>query len=166
MTRHRWTCAALVVSGVLLTTPGRGQEAGAAAEVSPGVSGASPGPTARLVVVLKGLKSRQGVVRVSLYAGEEGFPSRHQQALRGATEPIDGEEVQVVFEDLAPGTYAVSAFHDEDGDGRLKRGTFGIPKEGIAFSRDARNPVGPPKWKDAKFALPPGETVISCTVRY
>lgn len=121
---------------------------------------------ARLVVVLEGLRNRSGVVRLALYGGEAGFPSDHARAVRGATEEIGGPEVRVVFEGLAPGTYALSVFHDEDGDGKLKRGIFGIPTEGIAFSRDARNPVGPPKWKDAKFELPPGQTTITCHLRY
>jgi len=123
-------------------------------------------PKARLVVVLEGVRSRVGVVRLALYQDDAGFPSNHARAVQGRTEEIGGSEVRVVFEDLVPGTYALSAFHDEDGNGKLNRGIFGIPTEGIAFSRDARNPVGPPKWKDAKFDLPPGETTLTCHMRY
>jgi uncharacterized protein (DUF2141 family) len=55
------------------------------------------------------------------------------------------------FDSPAPGTYAVAAFHDENGNGKLDRGMFGIPKEGVAASNDARGHMGPPKWDDAKF---------------
>lgn len=141
-----------------------------AEEASPSAAGDGDRPArtsvARLIVVLEGLRSRSGVVRLALYQGEAGFPSDHARAARGGTAEIGGTEVRVVFEDLPPGTYALSAFHDEDGDGKLRRGIFGIPTEGIAFSRDARNPVGPPKWKDARFDLPPGETTITCHLRY
>jgi len=156
------TSLAVALLAVLMAVAGQAQEAPA----TPSGNREAGEARSRLVVVLAGLRSTAGVVRVSLYAGPEGFPSEHTRALRGMTEEIRGSEVRVVFPDLPPGTYAVSAFHDEDGDGKLKRGLFGIPAEGIAFSRDARNPVGPPKWKDARFDLPPGESTITCRLRY
>ncbi len=52
---------------------------------------------------------------------------------------------------VPPGDYAVQAFHDENDNDRIDRGLFGLPKEGVGFSRDARIVFSPPKWSDAVF---------------
>ncbi len=62
----------------------------------------------------------------------------------------------VVFRDLPPGRYAVSAFLDQNGNQQLDRGLFGIPKEPYGFSRDARGAGGPPEFRDAAFEVKDG----------
>lgn len=57
----------------------------------------------------------------------------------------------VTVKGLPPGRYAVQAFHDENGNGSVDQGLFGIPREGIGFSNDAAIRFGPPKFSDAAF---------------
>ncbi len=57
----------------------------------------------------------------------------------------------VVFESLPPGEYAISVFHDENKNGKMDSNFFGIPKEGVGASNDAKGQLGPPHDKDAKF---------------
>lgn len=57
----------------------------------------------------------------------------------------------VTVPNVPPGRYSAQVFHDIDGDGKLKRGMFGIPKEPVGFSRDAPIHFAPPKWQDAMF---------------
>jgi uncharacterized protein (DUF2141 family) len=57
----------------------------------------------------------------------------------------------VTVPNIPPGHWAVQAFHDLNGNGKLERGLFGIPKEPIGISRDAPIHFGPPKWQDAEF---------------
>ena len=71
----------------------------------------------------------------------------------------------VVVHNVAPGRYAVQAYQDENDNHDVDRALFGIPKEGIGFSRDARIGLGPPKWKDAVFAID-GDTRIRLNLRY
>ena len=47
----------------------------------------------------------------------------------------------------------VQAYHDEDGNGRLRKGLFGIPTEAIGFSRDARVRLGAPSFEDAAIDM-------------
>lgn len=67
----------------------------------------------------------------------------------------------VKVDGVAPGIYAVQAYHDENDNGRVDRGLFGIPKEGVGFSNDARIRLGPPKWSNARFDFKgaPGERI-------
>lgn len=54
---------------------------------------------------------------------------------------------------LPPGDYALSVFHDIDGDGRMARNFIGLPQEPAGLSNNARPRFGPPKWRDARFEL-------------
>jgi len=64
---------------------------------------------------------------------------------------IDGK-VQVTFEDLKPGTYAIMVLHDVNGNGRMDFNDNGMPLESYGMSN---NPMlyGPPSFTDAKFNL-------------
>lgn len=71
----------------------------------------------------------------------------------------------ITLHDVPPGDYAVQGTLDENGNGRVDRGLFGIPKEGVGFSNDAPIRLAPPKWKDACFRLD-GDMAISFKLRY
>jgi uncharacterized protein (DUF2141 family) len=136
-----------------------------AAAAIPPPAPAAPG-TATLVVEVTGLKDDQGSVQVALHASEDGFPTRPEKAIRQASVPISGGRARVVFEGLAPGGYAVAAYHDENGDGRLDTGFLGIPSEGLAASNDAKGFMGPPSFEKARVEVAPGETRITVKVSY
>jgi uncharacterized protein (DUF2141 family) len=76
----------------------------------------------------------------------------------------DGAQA-VVFEGLVPETYGVKLFHDQDGDGKLSRGTFGIPTEPYGFSNDAPVRFGPPKFGKARFDVPTDGATQTITLR-
>ena len=72
----------------------------------------------------------------------------------------------VTVENVPAGDYAVQAFHDENANGEVDRAMFGIPREGVGFSRNARIGLGPPKWRDAYFVHQGRAEVIRFNVRY
>lgn len=72
----------------------------------------------------------------------------------------------VTIAGVPAGTYAAQAFHDENRNGKVDRALFGIPKEGIGFSRDAPIRMAPPKWDDAKFDVTGGRQSIRLRMRY
>ena len=57
----------------------------------------------------------------------------------------------VIFPDLPPGRYAAQVSHDENNNNKVDRGLFGIPKEGVGFSNDAKIRMSPPKFDEAAF---------------
>ena len=73
---------------------------------------------ARLIVTIEGTRDADGYLYVALFAKPDGFPdgdySVQHMKLKAAPKPLT-----VVFDDLAPGTYAVGAYHDENNNGRL-----------------------------------------------
>ena len=72
----------------------------------------------------------------------------------------------VTIAGLRPGRYAVEAYYDENGNGKVDRALFGIPKEGVGFSRDAPIRLAPPKWADAGFDYDGRDATIRLKLRY
>jgi len=67
---------------------------------------------------------------------------------------------------LPAGRYAVQAFLDENSNGDVDRGLFGIPREGVGFSNDAKIRLGPPKFAEAVFAFNGTAQAIHLNLRY
>ncbi len=106
--------------------------------------------TVNLTVNFKGLRSPKGKVLVRLYASKKGFPEKMEEAVvRLALEIKDGVPLQAKFPGLSPGSYAVSAVHDENDNGEMDTNWIGIPREGLAVSRDAKGSFGPPSFEDS-----------------
>lgn len=124
------------------------------------------GGGAMLAVKVTGLKSADGKVLCTLYRGAAGFPADPKQSIQQRVCAIEGASSTCHFEAVSADTYAVACFHDEDGDGALKKGIFGIPKEGVGVSNDAKGSFGPPKYEDAKFTFSGAPSEITFAVRY
>lgn len=73
---------------------------------------------------------------------------------------------RVILHGIPPGRYAAQVFLDENRNGKVDRALFGIPKEGVGFSNDARIGLGPPKWADAVFTYGGGTQTIRLNLRY
>ena len=83
-----------------------------------------------------------------------------------ASVPAQTGSATVTVPGVPPGDYAVQAFHDENSNDRIDRGMFGIPREGVGFSRDARILLGPPTWHDAEFTHGAAAQTIGFSLRY
>ena len=71
-----------------------------------------------------------------------------------------------MFAGLAPGDYAVAAFHDEDRDGDLDTNLLGIPTEGLRLlQRSARGTFGPPDFDAAAFTVKAGDRQPAVTIK-
>ncbi len=121
---------------------------------------AAPAMAATLVVRTEGLRSTEGVVRVAVCTrsfDEDGCP------LGSLRQPVAKAE-EFVFEGVMPGGYAVAAYHDLNGNGRLDMVPPGIPREPYGFSNDVGR-MGPPSFRRALVEVGPGRTTIVIHVR-
>jgi uncharacterized protein (DUF2141 family) len=83
-----------------------------------------------------------------------------------ASAPAKIGSTWLTIQNVPSGDYAVQAFHDENGNDEIDRAMFGIPKEGVGFSRDAKIVFSPPKWKDAWFAHGAAAQNMTFSLRY
>ncbi|MGB3150347.1 MAG: DUF2141 domain-containing protein [Maribacter sp.] len=95
------------------------------------------------------IENDEGQMLIGLYDAEENWLNKIRIGKVGV---IKKGKSRVIFENIPEGTYAISVFHDQDNNGKLK--TFlGIPTEGTGSSNNAPARFGPPKWEDAKFQV-------------
>lgn len=97
-------------------------------------------------------RSDRGQVFCAIFsaANAAAYPTRREQATVALRVAIRGQRALCTF-DVPPGEYAVAVYHDENDNGRLDRGVFGIPVEGTGASNDARGSFGPPSFASARF---------------
>ena len=90
-----------------------------------------------------------GLIVGALYGGEAGWLK--EPFLQSDRRPA-AAKVVLVYRGLPPGRYAVSLFHDENGNGKLDT-IAGIPREGFGFSRNPPIRFGPPRFNSARFTV-------------
>ncbi len=117
-----------------------------------------------LTVNLVGVKGTNGRICAALFDRADAFPEGKH--IRSGCAAINGGTAEVVLKGISPGTYAVSAFHDANSDGKVNTNFLGIPKEGTGASRDAKAKMGPPKFSDAKFEVGKADMKIQITLKY
>jgi uncharacterized protein (DUF2141 family) len=104
-------------------------------------------------VEISGFHSDKGKAMCALYSSADGFPGKAEKAVAKIKSDIAGGQAVCEFSAIAPGTYAVSVFHDENSNGKLDRNFIGMPKEGVGASNNAKGHMGPPKFDAAKFSF-------------
>lgn len=104
-----------------------------------------------VVVHITGIKNDTGDIFVELYSDPKTF---RKSALAYRVIKAKSQEgvITVTYSDVAPGSYAILAFHDEDGNGTLNKRFGMIPIEGYALSNNPKI-FGPPAFKDSRFEV-------------
>lgn len=101
-------------------------------------------------------KNDSGVVRCGLFK-EAGWL---KDAFRASIVKIHKNKARCIFKEVPVGIYGISAFHDEDNDGKLNTNLVGYPTEQYCASNNARNMFSAPSWKDAKFRYKGGASKL------
>ena len=116
-----------------------------------------------LKVKLEGVMQGQGQVRVALEKNADDFDSGSFETPKYLSRVVEakGDSVSVTFPAVPYGTYAIKAFQDLNGDGKLKTGFMGAPEEPWGFSNDATGFMGPADFSDAKFELDAAELELT-----
>ncbi len=136
--------------------------------LAPHESGADEGdirPTT-IRVIATGLRHTNGDVRMSLFGTKEGFPDRPEHSLQWGFASVAGDSATYAFTPVPAGRYAASTFHDEDGDGAMRRDFVGRPREGWGVSRDAKARFGPPSFDAAAFDTQDDTVTVRVRMRY
>ncbi len=111
-----------------------------------------PGVQTPVRVELEGLVDAQGAVYIAVYDNDDDWLGDAVFTSRDVD--IESSRVgELVITELLlpPGQYAMSIFHDVNGNGELDTNFIGMPKEPIAMSNNAKAKFGPPKYEDAVF---------------
>lgn len=104
-----------------------------------------------LTVKVTGVEEDQGQIFLSLFTSESNYL---KQPVISRNFPVENnDEMKLEMNGLGEGIYAVSVFYDQDGDGKMKKGFMGIPKEPVGFSNNVKGTFGPPSFEETSFQL-------------
>ncbi|WP_309645725.1 DUF2141 domain-containing protein [Phenylobacterium sp.] len=129
------------------------------------IAAAGPLPAAAqtaLTVAFEGIKDQKGAIMVAVYDSEAAYDGGKPASATAI--PATAARVETKIAGLAPGRYAIKAFHDLNGDGKMGTNPFGMPIEPFAFSNNAVGTMGPAKWSAAAFTVEGDATVHAMTI--
>lgn len=109
-----------------------------------------------LAVIVNNVEDVEGNISAVLYDTEGGFLEKGTEIVQKVA---NKESVTLIFKNVKAGTYAVSVIHDQNSDGELDKGMFGIPTEPYGFSNDATGSFGPPTYEDSSFDFSGTKTI-------
>lgn len=109
--------------------------------------------TSELRVRIQHTDSDKGKILILVFNQPDGFPDQVDKAFKKYALPPKNKGLDLVISDLAPGNYAFTVLHDEDGDEKMKTSFLGIPAEKYGFSNNPKIYFTPPSFEKAAVKL-------------
>ena len=111
---------------------------------------------------IRAMISSGGEISAGVFTGHDEFP---RPPVDRVTVPPSARTLRLTFSDLEPGEYALGAYQDLNGNGRLDATVARNPTEPWGMSNDPRPKDRGPTWDEAKFTLPPEGAKIVVNLR-
>ncbi|MCE7995013.1 MAG: DUF2141 domain-containing protein [Roseivirga sp.] len=119
----------------------------------PGINTVKVEDTITITVTVEGIRNSSGSIAIALHNEESDSDFPEAEAFREESVSLNSSgDVEIVFEDIPAGDYAVALMHDENDNGDLDFNEFGMPIEGFGFSNEAMGDQGPPDFDQAAFS--------------
>ena len=96
-----------------------------------------------------------GLLAIAVFDNSSSFESKNEP-YRDSTLAVAHSEMTIVIENINPGNYAISVFHDEDSNNELNANIFGIPQEGFGFSNNPSIGFSAPTYDECEFTIEEG----------
>ena len=120
---------------------------------------------ADIILNISEAKSDKGKIVASLWDSEEAYLDLDARMMRGVAQISKGAAV-LRFEGMAPGTYSIALYHDENDNNEMDTNFIGIPKEGWAFSNNAKGKFGPPAFEKTSFTVGADDVQMDLAMNY
>ncbi len=125
------------------------------------MTAAAPAAACDLDITVRGAKDG------TIYAQVFGDAATFTKAIGGlvAFTLAPHGTTEIAIKSLPAGRYAVAAFEDRNGNGKLDKSLLGIPQEPYGFSRDATGTLGPPGFDQAAVECGKDPVAVTITLR-
>jgi len=120
------------------------------------------GVTGELHIAISNIETARGTLQVAVYNNGDNWldSSAGEPPVFSATKAVNStDNATVVIGSMPAGNYAISIFHDLNGNDKLDTNFIGFPKEPFGFSAPMGK-FGPPKYKDASIDVKQGVNQI------
>ena len=131
----------------------------------PAWAAAPSAAAADITVTVSTVRNQNGEIICALFDDAESFDKRIplSKVVANARTPV----ARCVFRHVKAGIYAVTAIHDENGNGRLDKSFFGRPTEGYGVSNNHTYAMHAPRFGESKFSFPgTSDLLITIRLRY
>jgi uncharacterized protein (DUF2141 family) len=126
---------------------------------------AAQGKAGDITVTVSTVRNHNGQIVCALFDSAVDFDKR--VATAKVAVPASTPAATCVFHNVRPGIYAVTAFHDENGNGRLDKSFFGRPKEGYGVSNNHTYAMHGPVFAESELSVTgSGNLAIAIHLRY
>lgn len=112
----------------------------------------------QLEITISNISEAKGTLLIAVYDNADFWLSTKEDkppVADASYEVASTDDALVLINDLPAGIYAVSVFHDLNGDQELDTNFIGFPKEPFGFSAPMGK-FGPPNFEKASFELDRG----------
>ncbi len=120
---------------------------------------------ADLTVTINGTRNADGSIAAAIFNKESSFPKAGMVLAAFRIKATPGP-VSFTVHGLPSGRYAVTAYHDENDDGKLDADGTGLPTEGYGVTNNAREVLSPPHWDKASFEIGEQSTAVTINIQY
>ncbi len=120
----------------------------------------------RLQIIVSGVRNAKGAITIMLYGDRKRDFLKKGKRIGRIRIPAQAGEVAGCMLAPAPGSYAITLYHDEDANRKLTKNWLGLPTEGYGFSRNAPVTYRLPELEDAVFTALPGDNAVRIRMRY
>ena len=118
-------------------------------------------------ITITNIRSTNGKISISIFASEEEFKAGKPSHTQVFDKTNVKDKTCTVKIDYKPGTYGLSVYDDENGNGKMDNNLLGMPKEGFGLSNYKIKGLSRPAFKDFSFPLKANETVdVSVEMKY
>ena len=115
-----------------------------------------------LEIKITNIEIGSGTIYIAILDSAEGWlkSDAESKPFRDTTQAVSStDDLLVSISDLPPGQYAISLFHDLDGDAEMDTNFIGYPKEPFGFSAPMGK-FGPPSFEDAAIEFTGGNASV------
>ena len=109
-----------------------------------------PNTTHALQITVNNIENIKGKLQVCITDKKEGFLKQCEYAKAVA---VTNNTISLEIANIKTGIYSISVFHDENSNGVLDKGLFGIPSEPYAFSNNPSKSFGPPSFEKCTLII-------------
>lgn len=124
-----------------------------------------PQQDVELIITFQNICSAKGNLYVAVYDRPDSFMNPQKVRAKKIMAVSQTGSMQVNLGQLPPSQYAVSCFHDLNGNGELDTNLLGIPTEPYGFSNNARPKFRAPRWAEVAFSLRESSGKMSVVLR-
>jgi uncharacterized protein (DUF2141 family) len=115
------------------------------------------------VLIVTNLDKIKGKLYIGWYKSEEEFRKPDKAVFQKIVAVENKESVEIPFDNVPPGTYAVAIFLDKNDNGKIDTNMFGIPKEKYGFSNNKYPLTRAATYRESAFTV--GEKATPITIK-